>query len=59
MVGVVLWQRRPAYSGMFKVAESAAKLGTTLQQAVLSSLAMYELTEGDTPRRDFCSGITE
>ena len=33
---------------MFQVAETAAKLVTTLRQAVLSPLAMYELTEGDT-----------
>ena len=33
---------------MFKVVESAAKPLKALQQAVLSLLAMYELTEGDT-----------
>ena len=33
---------------MFEVAETAAKLVKTLRQAVLSPLAMYELTEGDT-----------
>ena len=33
---------------MFQVAETAAKLVTTLRQAVMSPLAMYELTEGDT-----------
>ena len=33
---------------MFQVAETAARLVTTLRQAVLSPLAMYELTEGDT-----------
>ena len=52
-VDVLLWQRRyvshlqKEYPDMFKVAESAAKCVTTLQQVVLSPLAMYELTEGD------------
>lgn len=54
-VDILLWQRRylahllQEYSGMFiKVADSAAKLVTIFRQAVLSPLAMYELTEGDT-----------
>ena len=54
VIDVILWQRRylahlyTEYSKMFQVAETAAKLVTTLRQAVMSPLAMYELTEGDT-----------
>ena len=53
-IDILLWQRRylahlpQEYSKMFQVAETAAKLVTTLRQAVMSPLAMYELTEGDT-----------
>ena len=53
-IDILLWQRRylahlyTEYSKMFQVAETAAKPVTTLRQAVMSPLAMYELTEGDT-----------
>ena len=53
-IDMLLWQRRylvhlhQEYSKMFEVADTAAKLVKTLQQAVLSPLAMYELTVGDT-----------
>ena len=54
MIDIFLWQRRylahlqQEYSGMFKVVESAAVLTMTLGRAVLSPLAIYKLTEGDT-----------
>ena len=42
---------------MFQVAETAAKLVTTLRQAVMSPLAMYELTEGDTRDVTFAQAL--
>ena len=51
-IDMLLWQRRylvhmhQEYSKMFD--EPAAKLVKTLREAVLSPLAMYELTQGDT-----------
>ena len=53
VIDVILWQRRylanmlQEYSKMCEVAETAAKLIKTLRRAILSPVAMYELTEGD------------
>ena len=62
-IDILLWQRRylvhlqQEYSGMFKVAESAAEALKTLKQAVLSPLAMYKLTEGDSRDVTFAQAL--
>ena len=42
---------------MFKVAESAAKPLMTLRAAVMSPLAMYELTQGDSHDVTFAQAL--
>ena len=53
VIEILLWQRRyfwqlyQEYFKMFEVSAKLFKLVNTLRQAILSPLAMYELTEGN------------
>ena len=62
-VDILLWQRRylahllQDYSGMFTVAESVAKPLMTLREVVMSPLAMYELTLGESRDVTFAQAL--